>query len=134
MTEQERRNLEAVKRWEATYNDEIEKMVDEVYAPDCEVVDVFRGATLRGREELRVLERRICQLMPTRRLRVVKAVASGDTVALECEGIFPTGTFPAVVFLVFDANGQVKQDHTYAPDPGGATAKVHAEAGREVRA
>jgi hypothetical protein len=130
MTEQERRNLEAVKRWEETYNHDIEKMVDEVYAADCEVVDMLRGATLRGREELRALERRICELAPTRQLRVRKAVASGDTVALECEGIFPTGSFPACVFLVFDARGQVKQDHTYAPDPAGMTAKVHAEAGR----
>jgi hypothetical protein len=130
MSEQERRNLDAVKRWEATYNDEIEKMVDEVYAADCEVVDVFRGVTLRGREQLRALERRICEMMPTRKLRVLKAVASGDTVALECEGIFPTGTIPAVVFLVFDANGQVKQDHTYSPDPGGSAAKAHAETGR----
>jgi hypothetical protein len=129
MTEQERRNLEAVKRWEQTYNDAIEKMVDEVYAPNCEVVDMLRGVTLRGREELRALERRICEMAPTRRLRVVKAVASGDTVALECEGIFPTGTFPAVVFLVFDERGQVKQDHTYAPDPAGTAAKAHAGAG-----
>lgn len=130
MTEQERRNLEAVKRWEDTYNNAVEKMVDEVYAADCEVVDMLRGVTLRGREQLRALERRISELAPTRRLRVLKAVASGDTVALECEGIFPTGSFPACVFLVFDANGQVQRDHTYAPDPAGTTAKVHAEAKR----
>jgi hypothetical protein len=130
MTEQERRNLAAVQRWEETYNHAIEKMVDDVYAADCEVVDMFRGVTLRGREELRALERRICEMMPTRRLRVVKAVASGDTVALECEGIFPTATFPAVVFLVFDANGQVKQDHTYAPDPSGNAAQALADVKR----
>ncbi len=127
MTEQERRNLEAVKRWEETYNHDVEKMVDEVYAADCEVVDVLRGVTLRGREQLRVLERKISAAAPTRGLRVLKAVASGDTVALECEGIFPTGSFPACVFLVFDAQGRVTQDHTYAPDPAGTTAKAHAE-------
>jgi hypothetical protein len=130
MTDQEKRNLAAVKRWEQTYNDDVEKMVDEVYAPGCEVVDVFRGVTLRGREELRDLERRILASAPERKLRVLKAVAAGDTVALECEGMFPFGSFPACVFLVFDANGQVKQDHTYAPDPAGTTAKVHAERGR----
>ena len=127
MTDQEKRNLAAVKRWEATYNDDVEKMVDEVYAANCEVVDVFRGVTLRGREELRDLERRILASAPQRKLRVLKAVAAGDTVALECEGIFPFGSFPACVFLVFDANAQVKQDHTYAPDPAGTTAKVHSE-------
>ena len=61
MTEQERRNLEAVKRWEETYNHDVEKMVDEVYAADCEVVDVLRGVTLRGREQLRALEERFPQ-------------------------------------------------------------------------
>jgi hypothetical protein len=127
VTELERKNLEAVKRWERTYNDDVERMVHEVYAPDCEVVDVFRGVTLRGREQLRDLERRILAAAPTRRLRVLKAVPAGDTVALECEGTFPFGAFPACVFLVFDANGQVKQDHTYAPDPAGSTAKVHGE-------
>ena len=127
MTEQERRNLEAVKRWEETYNHDVEKMVDEVYAADCEVVDVLRGVTLRGREQLRALERKISAAAPTRALRVLKAVASGDTVALECEGIFPTGSFPACVFLVFDAQGRVTQDHTYAPDPAGTAAKAHAE-------
>jgi hypothetical protein len=58
-----------------------------------------------------------------RKLRVLKAVASGDTVALECEGVFPTGFLPACVFLVFDGQGRVKQDHTYAPDPAGTTAR-----------
>ncbi|HEY8123148.1 MAG TPA: nuclear transport factor 2 family protein [Myxococcota bacterium] len=130
MTEQERRNLDAAKRWEETYNHDVEKMVDEVYAADCEVVDVLRGVTLRGREQLRALERRILEMAPARRMRVLKAVASGDTVALECEGVFPTGSFPACVFLVFDAHGRVQQDHTYAPDPSGMTAQVHAEAKR----
>jgi hypothetical protein len=131
MTEQERRNLEAVRRWEETYNVDVEKMVDEVYAEDCEVVDVLRGVTLRGREQLRDLELRILDAAPTRKLRVLKAVASGDTVALECEGIFPSGPFPACVFLVFDALGRVKQDHTYAPDPAGTTANVHAQRASE---
>lgn len=130
MTERERRNLAAAKRWEETYNHDVEKMVDEVYAADCEVVDMLRGVTLRGREQLRALERRICELAPTRSLRVLKALASGDTVALECEGRFPTGAFPACVFLVFDAEGRVKQDHTYAPDPAGTAANAHASAAR----
>jgi hypothetical protein len=130
MTDQERRNLEAVKRWEETYNVDVEKMVDEVYAADCEVVDMLRGATLRGREQLRELELRVLDVAPTRKLRVLNAVASGDTVALECEGVFPTGSFPACVFLVFDGQGRVKQDHTYAPDPAGMTARIHAEAKR----
>lgn len=130
MTDQERRNLEAVKRWEETYNADVEKMVDEVYAPDCEVVDMLRGVTLRGREELRAFERRMLELAPQRRLRVRKAVASGDTVALECEGIFPAATFPACVFLVFDGRGQVKQDHSYAADPTGQSAQIHREAKR----
>ena len=130
MTDQERRNLQAVARWEETYNHAVEKMVDEVYAADCEVVDMMRGVTLRGREELRKFELRMVQLLPERRLRVLKAVASGDTVALECEGIFPPATFPACVFLTFDERGQVKSDHTYAGDPTGRANQIHGESER----
>jgi len=130
MNEQERRNLETVKRWEETYNFDVEKMVDEVYAADCEVIDMLRGVTLRGREQLRVFERRMLELAPQRRLRVLKAVASGDTAALECEGMFPGATFPACVFLVFDARGQVISDHSYAGDPTGKANQIHAESSR----
>jgi SnoaL-like domain len=98
-----------------------------VYAAEHVHHLAVRGVTLRGREQLRALERKISAAAPTRALRVLKAVASGDTVALECEGVFPTGSFPACVFLVFDAHGRVTQDHTYAPDPAGTTAKAHAE-------
>ncbi len=121
MTDQERRNLEAVRRWEETYNHDVEKMVDEVYAPDCEVVDMVRAVTLRGREELRALERRVLERAPQRGLRVIKAVAMGDTVGIECEGNFAGTVVPACVFLVFDERGQVKQDHTYAQDPSGVS-------------
>jgi len=117
MTDQERRNLEAVKRWEETYNDDLEALVDEVYASDCEVVDVLRGVTLRGREKLRAFERRIAAAAPGRRIQVLRAVASGQTVAVECEGHFPTGTIPVCAFLVFDESGRVTQDRTYAGTP-----------------
>lgn len=121
MTAEEERNLKAVERWEHTYNHDFQAMVDEVYAPDCEVRNMFAGSVFNGREALRAVEREIHTQVPERKLRVLKTVACGDTVALECEGVFPGQTFAACVFLTFDANGQVKSDHTYSPDPSGVT-------------
>lgn len=120
MTERERRNLEAVKRWEETYNHDIEALVDDVYAEDCEIVDVLRGVTFRGREKLRAFERRTAAAAPTRSLRVLRAIASGDSVAIEAEGRFPTGTFALCAFLVFDDAGRVAQDRTYMTGPPAA--------------
>ncbi len=113
MTETEQRNLQRVKDWEETYNNAVDRMVDELYAPDCEVRNMLAGHVLNGREELRALEHAIEKQVPGRKLRVTKAVASGDTVALECEGIFGDHSFPACVFLTFNAEGQVVSDHTY---------------------
>lgn len=115
MTEQEKRNLAAVERWVDTYNHQVDKMVDEVYAADCEVHNMFAGVVLRGREELRALEHKIQAQVPDRRMELVKAVASGDTVAVEVNGVFGDDRFPAVVFLTFDTAGQVIVDHSYAP-------------------
>ena len=117
MTDQEKRNLAAVDRWIDTYNNQVDKMVNEVYAADCEVHNMFAGAVMHGREELRALEQKIQAQVPERRMELVKAVASGDTVAVEVTGVFGDERFPAVVFLTFNDAGQVVVDHSYAPQP-----------------
>jgi hypothetical protein len=119
----EARNLERVKLWEATYNDAIDRMVDECYAPDCEVIAMARGQVFHGRDALRKLEHEILAANPERRMTVTKTVASVDTVAVECvaEGI-RAGRTLAAVFLVFNADGQIVSDHTYGSPGSGATA------------
>ena len=121
MTKTEQRNLEMVDRWEDTYNNAVDRMVDECYAQDCEVHNMFAGTVYHGRAGLRAIEHEIQKHQVDRRLRVLKKFASGDSVAVECEGIFGALTFKACVILTFNAEGQIISDHTYSPDPTGIT-------------
>ncbi|MEQ8860374.1 MAG: nuclear transport factor 2 family protein [Pseudomonadales bacterium] len=123
MTDEEARNLAAVDHWEATYNDDVERMVDECYAPDCEVHNMLAGpeAVYRGREALREIERQIQRAQIDRRMLVVSKFASGNRVAVEAEGVFGEHRFPACVILTFDDAGLIRTDHTYSPDPTGLT-------------
>ena len=122
MTSEEQRNLERVALWEQTWNEDVVRMVEEVYAEDCEVRNMCTGYVVRGREAFRALELEIEKKAPGRKMVVKRTVASGNVVALEAEGQFPGGiTFDACVFLTFNENGEVISDHTYASDPTGST-------------
>ena len=121
MTSEEQRNLEQVALWEKTYNEDVERMVDEVYAEDCEVRNMFTGDVVRGREAFLALEREIEKQGPGRKVVVKRTVASGNVVALEAEGQFPGGvTLDGCVFLTFDEKGKIVSDNTYVSDPTGA--------------
>ena len=52
----EERNMERVRHWVWTWNNDVMRMVDECYAEDCEVSDMLRNRTFHGREELRLIE------------------------------------------------------------------------------
>ena len=52
LDEREKRNIERVKHWSWTWNNAVDRMVDECYAEDCEVVNMMTGYTMHGREEL----------------------------------------------------------------------------------
>ncbi len=123
MTDEEARNLAAVDHWEATYNDDVERMVDECYAPDCAVHNMLAGpdAVYHGREGLREIERLVQSRQVDRRMKVVSKFASGNRVAVEAEGTFGEHRFAACVILTFDDQGLIQSDHTYSPDPTGAT-------------
>ena len=121
MTKTEQRNLDMVDRWEDTYNSAVDRMVDECYAENCEVHNMFAGTVYHGRAGLRAIEHEIQKHQVDRKLRVLKKFASGDSVAVECEGIFGALAFKACVILTFNADGQIISDHTYSPDPTGVT-------------
>ena len=59
MTETEKRNLDRVKLWEKTWNEDVMRMVDELYAEDCEVRNMITGFVVHGRENFREVERAI---------------------------------------------------------------------------
>jgi hypothetical protein len=117
------RNLERTKHWEWTWNNDVMRMVDECYAPDCEVRDMIRGVTLNGREELREVEKRIIAADATRRMSITKMVASGDTVAAEMDAFWRDGTISitSCVVLTFSDDGLIVSDHTYSADPLGVS-------------
>jgi predicted SnoaL-like aldol condensation-catalyzing enzyme len=124
MNPTEARNLERVRHWEWTWNNDVMRMVDECYAEHCEVTDMFRGRTFRGREELRLIEQQMIAMDPTRRMRITRMVPNGDTVAIEMDAEWGTGTAVAksCVFLTFDGDGMIVVDHSYGGDPNGVAA------------
>jgi ketosteroid isomerase-like protein len=118
----EERNLERVRHWERTWNNDVMRMVDECYAPDCEVVDMFRQRTFKGREALREIEKQMMAADATRRMTITKAIASGDTVVVEVDALWQNGSVLAkgCVVLTYDADGMIVSDHSYSGDPIGA--------------
>jgi nuclear transport factor 2 (NTF2) superfamily protein len=115
-------NVERVRHWEWTWNNDVMRMVDECYAEDCEVIDVIRDRVISGREGLRAIERQMMEVDPTRRMVINKFVADGDTVVVEVESFWKDDSVVArgCVVLTFDSNGLIVSDHTYSADPVGA--------------
>jgi hypothetical protein len=123
MTDIERRNVEMVKKWEHTWNTAVDRMVDECYAPNCEVVDMMGGRTFRGREELRKVEHAMLAADSTRHMEVTNVVASGNTVAIEMDSIWSAKRLKSSVFLTFNDQGLIVLDHSYGADPSGGSSK-----------
>src|SRR4030095_14707313 len=118
----ERRNVDRTRFWERTWNEDVMRMVDECYAPDCEVCDMFRQRTLRGREELRGIEKQMIAFDATRRMKITNIVAAGDTVVAEVDAYWKSGTVVAhsCVVLRYNRDGLIVSDHRYGGDPTGA--------------
>ena len=121
MTPMEKRNLDRVKLWEQTWNGDVMRMVDELYAEDCEVRNMITGFVVKGREAFREIEKQIQQFAPDRRMRVYRTIASGNVVALEADVFFGGKQSQGCVFLTFDDEGWITSDHSYAADPSGTT-------------
>src|SRR5438876_400515 len=59
MTPEETRNSAIVDLWIETYNHDFARMVEECYAPDCEMEFQSTGFVVRGREQLHALEQAV---------------------------------------------------------------------------
>ena len=130
MGEKEKRNMERVKHWEWTWNNDVMRMVDECYAEDCEVSDMFRERTFHGRAELRLIEEQMMALDASRRMEITNMVPCGDTVAIEMDAFYGDDTTAVknCVFLTFNAEGLIITDHSYGNDPSGIAAQDPREA------
>jgi ketosteroid isomerase-like protein len=105
-SETERRNIELTRQWAWNWNNDVDRMVDQSYAPDCVVVNMFSGHEAHGREALRELEHAIAAFDGTRRMEITNMVASGNVVAIQ---------------VTFNGEGLIVSDNTYGEDPSGAS-------------
>jgi hypothetical protein len=121
LSKEEERNIERVKHWQWTWNNVIDRMVDECYAKDCVVVNMFTGVTMRGREQLREIEHAMLAFDGERRMEITRMIAMGDTVAIQADAIWGSQRSKACVFLTFDEEGFIVLDNSYGQDPSGAS-------------
>lgn len=118
-TEEDTRNLEASKLYERFYNEDVTRLVREVYAPDCEV-HCMGGPTIRGGDELLRVEQKILQAAPKRRMRVDHRHTVGSVVVVEAVITDPARgadwELPFVAVLKF-RDGKITIDRSYAEWP-----------------
>jgi ketosteroid isomerase-like protein len=111
MTDTTASHLALVRRWEDTFNNDLEALVHEVYAPDAVL-----GGIVMGPEKLLRFERRVLAAAPRRFMRVERSHVAGDVVTVEGALFDPDQgdewTLPFCVVLTI-ADGKVVRDDTY---------------------
>jgi predicted SnoaL-like aldol condensation-catalyzing enzyme len=109
------RNLAVAAKWAETWNTDVERMIEECYASDCEVFDMHGGHVFHGRDGLREIEHQMLAAAPSRKMVVNRAIAGGDTVVMECDVIgFTPEPAKACAVLTF-RDGKIVTDHSYGP-------------------
>lgn len=132
-SEHERKLLEVVRRYEDTYNHDVERLVLEVYAPDVDLY--FTGAEIHGKDQFMAVEKAILAAAPGRRMRVDRAHVCGEeTVVIEAvilDDSRPEFFSPfCAVFTIRD--GRIVEDRSYLDPsqwPGIAAAAPFASPG-----
>ena len=107
--------LDLVQRWARYYNDDATRMVQECYAPDCEV-HAMGLSVIKGQRGLQRVEDAVLAKAPRRRLEVIATHVAGQVVTVECNLLDPDSgadwRLPFVAVLTV-ADGRVISDHTY---------------------
>lgn len=119
MSESEKRNLEVVKLWAETYNNDVDRMVNECYAENCKVSSMFGGAIIEGRPRFLKLEQRVVKVAPRRNIRLERTHAVGNVVVVEATLFDPDQgdqwQSPFCAILTFK-DGRIVEDRTYLDD------------------
>jgi ketosteroid isomerase-like protein len=107
-------NVALVRRYEETYNTDVERFVTDCYSLDC----VVNGGAIRGHEQFLRVEKRVLRTAPRRRMRVERIHPSGDEVVV-VEGMILDPEQGEEWKLPFCAvltcrNGRIVSDWTYA--------------------
>ena len=104
-------NVALIKRWEETFNNDVEALTNELYAPECRIMGM-----MMGREKLLRFERKVLAVAPKRSIRVDQAHGAGDVVTVEGVLLDPDQgadwKLPFCAVLTFK-DGQVVSDNTY---------------------
>jgi predicted ester cyclase len=125
VTPEEERNFAVSEKWERLYHEDVGRMCDECYAPECEVVIIATGESVRGRDKLKAGELGLLKAAPDRTLRSFNRIARGNQVVVELVwegthtgsgmGVPPTGKswkVGACAIQTFE-DGLVVREHTY---------------------
>jgi len=112
MSDQTERNLALAQQWADAFNNDVEKLVTELYAPEC----VFSGVEF-GHDRMLRFERRVLKVAPNRSMRVENTHAAGDVVTVEAVLLDPDRgadwKLPFCAVLTW-RDGKVVSDNTYA--------------------
>ena len=98
-------------RWAEAFNTDIDRLIDDLYDPEC----TFLGVRLSP-EQLRRFERRVLAAAPRRTVQVDRTHAVGDVVVVEGRLLDPdrgeTWALPFCAVLTW-RDGKVVSDNTY---------------------
>ena len=112
MEDRTEQNRALVDRWAEAFNTDVDRLIDDLYAPDC----VFTGVEL-GHDRLRRFEHRVLAAAPRRAIRVEQTHAVGDVVTVEAVLVDPDRgddwSLPFCAVLTW-REGKVVSDNTYA--------------------
>ena len=128
LSEEEKLNLEVLETWVNCWNIPglgMEKMVDELYADNCEIYTPLQDAYFvkmgKSKKRWKRLELSLEKLYEKRQMEILWNMAKDNVVVFEARVHFFTKTgkenqqrFAAI--LTFE-NGKIIRDHTYMRDP-----------------
>jgi limonene-1,2-epoxide hydrolase len=114
-TDEEKRNLETAKLWVEYYNNDPDRMVKEIYAPET-VVKTMGAGTYTGTDHFLQIERDVLKAAPRRKFRLNYAHADGNTVVVEVTLLNPDAgddwELHMAAVLEFE-DGKIKFDRSY---------------------
>lgn len=106
--------LALVEHWQQTYNDDVEAMIKDCYAPDAEVM--FTGASAKGHAQFLKLEKAIATAAPGRMMRIDRVLFAGNDRAIVEAVILdkarPDFMSPWIALLTV-RDGRIVRDRTY---------------------
>lgn len=113
-SEHERKLLDVVRRYEHTYNTDVEKLVLDVYSHDVHLY--MTGGEIHGKDQFLAVEKAILAAAPRRRMRVDKTYVCGEETVI-IEAVILDDARPAffsplcVIFTIRD--GRIVEDRSY---------------------